>query len=102
MRGELALGWAVHYAVGIAFATLLAGVVGPEWLHAPTLAPALLFGISTVLLPMLVMQPAMGAGIASSQTKTPVLNCLKSLGNHTVFGLGLYVAALITSSSVWV
>jgi len=95
--GELALGWAVHYATGIGFATLLAYLAGPQWLQAPTVAPALALGIGTVIVPLFVMQPAMGAGIASMRTKTPALNCLKSLANHSVFGLGLYVSALATS-----
>ena len=98
VRGELALGWAVHYATGIVFATLLTLLAGAQWLQAPTVAPALALGIGTVIVPLFVMQPAMGAGIASSRTKTPALNCLKSLANHTVFGLGLYVAALSTST----
>jgi hypothetical protein len=98
VRGELALGWAAHYATGIAFALLLAALAGPLWLRAPTLLPALGFGIATVLLPLFVMQPAMGAGVASSRTPTPALNVLKSLANHTVFGLGLYAAALALSS----
>jgi hypothetical protein len=95
--GELALGWAVHYATGIAFAVLLIKAAGQEWLHAPTLAPALLLGIGTVVVPLFVMQPAMGAGFASSRTKTPFLNCLKSVSNHTAFGIGLFVAATIAS-----
>lgn len=98
VRGELALGWTVHYATGIAFALLLAYAAGPQWLQAPTVAPALALGVATVTVPLFVMQPAMGAGIASSRTKTPALNCLKSLANHTVFGLGLYAAALVTST----
>lgn len=101
VQGELALGWTTHYATGLAFAALLVGCLGPEWLRTPTLAPALLFGMVTVVLPLFVMQPAMGAGVASSRTKTPMLNCLKSLGNHTVFGFGLYVASLAISYSAW-
>ncbi len=97
VRGEAALGWAVHYATGLAFAAMLAVVAGPGWLAAPTLAPALALGMATVALPLFVMQPAMGAGFASSRTPTPVRNCLKSLANHTVFGLGLYVAATALS-----
>ena len=100
VRGELALGWAAHYGTGIAFAALLVVVAGPHWRHAPTLLPALYLGIGTVIVPLFVMQPAMGAGVASSRTKTPALNCLKSLANHTVFGLGLYAAALATSSFI--
>ncbi|MFZ5568114.1 MAG: DUF2938 domain-containing protein [Pseudomonadota bacterium] len=93
VRGETALGWAAHYATGIAFALLLAALAGPGWLRVPSLWPALGLGIATVLLPLFVMQPAMGAGFASSRTATPALNVLKSLANHTVFGLGLYAAA---------
>jgi len=98
IRGERALGWAVHYATGVTFSLLLVSVVGLEWMRSPTLAPALLVGMGTVVLPLFVMQPAMGSGMASSRTRTPVLNCLKSLGNHTIFGAGLYAAALSISS----
>lgn len=97
VRGELALGWTVHYATGIAFALLLAYAAGPQWLQAPTVAPALALGMGTVAVPLFLMQPAMGAGIASMRTKTPALNCVKSLANHTVFGLGLYVSAFAAS-----
>lgn len=93
VRGELALGWLVHYLTGIVFALALSALAGPAWLHAPTLLPALVFGITTVLLPFFVMQPAMGAGVASSRTPAPAANRARSLANHTVFGLGLYVAA---------
>ncbi|MGZ8407198.1 MAG: DUF2938 domain-containing protein [Caulobacteraceae bacterium] len=94
VRGELAVGWIAHYAIGVAFAALLAGVFGAQWLGRPTLLPAILVGVATVAAPLFVMQPAMGGGIASSRTRTPVLNCLKSVVNHTVFGAGLYLAAV--------
>jgi len=93
VRGERALGWAVHYLTGIAFAALLLALCGPAWAAAPSAGPALAFGMATVAAPLLVMQPAMGAGIASRRTATPALNCLRSLANHTVFGIGLYLAA---------
>ena len=94
VRGELALGWFVHYASGITFAGLLAGIAGMDWVHNPTLLPALCVGIVTVAAPWLVMQPAMGAGIASSRTPAPAKNRLRSLANHSIFGLGLYLAAV--------
>jgi hypothetical protein len=93
VQGELALGWLTHYAVGIAFAALLVALNGFAWTSNPTLAPALAVGVATVVMPLFVMQPAMGAGIAASKTPTPFRNCLRSLANHTVFGLGLYVSA---------
>lgn len=93
--GERALGWLVHYATGVAFAGALVAVAGNGWLKVPSLAPALAVGIATVGAPLFVMQPSMGLGVASSRTPTPLKNCLHSLANHAVFGLGLYLSALI-------
>lgn len=90
---ESLLGWGVHYAVGVIFAVLLAALAGKEWLRAPTLWPALGFGLVTVLMPFLFMQPAMGQGIAASRTDAPGRNRIRSMVNHIVFGLGLYLAA---------
>lgn len=97
VRGELAWGWLAHYAIGIGFAALLVLVQGWSWMRQPTLGPALAVGMLTVAAPLLVMQPAMGAGIASSRTATPVRNCLRSLVNHAVFGLGLYLSAFVVT-----
>ena len=93
IRGELALGWLVHYATGIAFAAALLGLAGPTWAQRPSLLPALALGVVTVAVPLLLIQPAMGAGIASRNTATPLRNSLKSLATHSVFGLGLYLSA---------
>lgn len=95
VQGELALGWLAHYATGIAFAVLLVWIQGIGWLHAPTLVPALAVGAATVAVPLLLIQPAMGAGLASSRTPTPLKNCFRSVLTHTVFGLGLYLAAAL-------
>lgn len=97
VRGELALGWATHYVIGVAYAGLLVALAGAAWLHAPTLPIALAFGVATVAAPLLVMQPAMGAGFAASKTPTPLLNCLRSVANHAVFGAGLYLTAWLIS-----
>lgn len=88
VRGERALGWLAHYAIGVVFAAVLIAST-----PRPSLLQCLAFGIATVALPLFVMQPAMGAGIASRNTPTPLRNCLRSLANHTVFGAGLYLAA---------
>ena len=90
---ERLLGWLTHYVVGIAYAAMLVSVMGLDWLRHPSLAPALAFGLATVLVPLLVMQPAMGSGFASSKTPAPLRNCLRSLQNHAVFGDGLYLTA---------
>ncbi|MGH8516828.1 MAG: DUF2938 domain-containing protein [Panacagrimonas sp.] len=94
VRGEDALGWVVHYAIGIVFASLLVAMTGTGWIEAPTAAPAILFGVISVAAPLLVMQPAMGSGFLASKTPTPMANCVRSVVNHGVFGAGLYVAAI--------
>ncbi len=94
VRGERVLGWFVHYAVGLLFAALLLAWQGPAWLDAPRLAPALLLGLATVAAPLLLLQPAMGAGLAGRRKGPVGPNVLRSAANHLVFGLGLYLSAL--------
>lgn len=98
VAGERGLGWLTHYLVGIAFAALLVLVQGSAWLAQPTLLPALAFGAATVVMPLFVMQPAMGAGFAASKTPAPLKSCLRSLANHGVFGAGLFVAAMLVQA----
>lgn len=92
IRGERAIGWAAHYLTGITFAATLTLLWDTRWAQAPTLAPALAVGISTVLAPFLLMQPGMGAGIAASNTPNPGTARLQSLITHAVFGFGLYIS----------
>jgi hypothetical protein len=96
---ECALGWAAHYTIGMLFALALALAL-PGWLQSPTLIPALIFGLVTVIFPFFVMHPAFGLGLVASRTPDPVQARLRSLMNHAVFGLGLYVSALVVSSII--
>jgi hypothetical protein len=93
-RFECAVGWVAHYLIGAIYALMLVALVSEDWLAQPTLLPAVLFGIGTVLMPFLLMQPAFGLGIAASRAPDPAQARLRSLMAHTVFGLGLYVCAI--------
>ncbi|MFS2317958.1 DUF2938 domain-containing protein [Maricaulis sp. D1M11] len=93
-------GWVLHYLSGIAFAALLLSLVGLDWLNQPTLWPALGVGLATVIVPIFVMQPAFGFGMAASQTPNPGQARFHSLLTHAVFGLGLYLSAVILAP-VW-
>lgn len=93
--GERVIGWVAHYLIGVAFAGLLTAIGGPAWINRPTPGLALAVGLITVLAPFLLMQPAMGAGIAASRTANPAAARWQSLITHGVFGLGLYVAAVV-------
>jgi len=94
VRGERLLGWLAHYLIGIAFAGVLLGIWGIEWLRHPTLLPALLVGIVTVAAPLLVMQPCMGVGFSAGRAT-------HSLVTHLVFGVGLYAAGWISNVIIY-
>ena len=98
VRGESLIGWCAHYSIGITISALLLWTQGLGWARSPSALPALFMGIVTVAAPWLILQPGMGAGIASWKTPTPVFNGIKSLVTHSVFGLGMYLAALATAS----
>jgi hypothetical protein len=51
--------------------------------------------VGTVIAPFLLMQPALGAGVASRLVPDPVRARLQSILSHAVFGVGLYLAALV-------
>lgn len=98
VTGERALGWAIHYLTGIVFAIALVALAGSSWLYQPTLLPALLLGVATVALPFLLMQPALGLGIAAAKTAKPAKARLHSLITHAIFGLGLYLTARLLAA----
>ncbi len=97
IAGEREIGWAAHYGIGVTFALLLLAVWGRAWAEAPTIWPALAIGLGTIVAPWFVMQPAMGAGFAGSRTPNPAATRLRNLGTHTVYAVGLYLAAAMAT-----
>jgi hypothetical protein len=95
IAGERVIGWTAHYPIGVVFALLLVAMAGAHWLSTPSLAPALMVGVATVIAPLFIMQPGMGLGIASSKAPKPNIARLRSLLAHAVFGLGLYLTAAL-------
>lgn len=93
VQGEGLIGWSAHYVIGVGYAALLL-LAFPGWPAAPTLAPALIVGVGTVLAPFVIMQPGMGAGFFASRTPDPNASRLRSLITHALFGLGLYLAGV--------
>jgi hypothetical protein len=94
VRGELITGRSAHYAIGITFAAVLLAIWGLDWARQPTLLPALIVALVTLVALFFIMQPGMGAGIAASKTPKPNLARLLSSVAHTVYGIGLYGSAL--------
>ncbi|WP_304181100.1 DUF2938 domain-containing protein [Pseudoalteromonas prydzensis] len=94
-QNECAIGWISHYLIGVIFALLFLLLMPSSWLAAPSLAPALLFGLLSVAMPFFVMQPALGLGIAAAKTPAPMAARGKSILSHAVFGVGLYLSAIV-------
>ncbi len=94
-HAECTVGWVAHYVIGAAYALMFVTFVSGSWLAQPTLLPALLFGVGTVLVPFLVMQPSFGLGVAASRTPHPVQARLRSLMAHTAFGVGLFASGVV-------
>jgi hypothetical protein len=98
--GECAVGWLTHYGIGAALAICFIMLVETDWLAHPTLLPALGYGLATAVLPLFVMQPALGLGVASSRAARPVQARVKSVATHCVYGLGLYICALVAAAGI--
>lgn len=96
-RFECPIGWLAHYTIGVVLALVFLALAPGDWLARPTVLPALLYGVGTVVFPFFVLQPSLGLGIASAKTPKPTQARLKSLGTHVVFGVGLYLCALALS-----
>ncbi len=93
MEGELVTGWITHYLIGVSLCFLLVLVYGSTWLERPTLKPPLVIGLITVILPLLILQPALGGGYFASKSAHPFISILRSFSSHIIYGAGLYGVA---------
>jgi hypothetical protein len=88
---ECIVGWIAHYLTGILFALAFVAFAGSDWLQHPTPILAIVFGVVTVMAPFFIVQPSFGLGFAASKLPNPTQARLRSLMNHTAFGIGLYL-----------
>jgi hypothetical protein len=99
VKGELAIGWVAHYAIGLGYGFLLPAVWGRAWIDRPTLLPAMILAWALLIAPWFMMMPGMGMGIAGSRTPSPNITRLRSAVNHSIFGLGMYATAMALARS---
>jgi hypothetical protein len=95
VRGEAAVGLAVHYFTGVALTQTYYTVLRRGALRSGVLK-ATAFGVATGLLPLLVLYPSWGLGaFALRSDEAPRLVRVMLLG-HTAFGaaIGLWTALL--------
>jgi len=94
VRGELIIGWVVHYIIGMAYGLIILLLWGEQWLDNPTVLAPMLVSWFFLIAPFFIMMPGMGLGIAGAKTPNPILTRIRSFAGHTAFGLGMYATAL--------
>ena len=98
IRYENAIGWGLHYVIGIVYAYLYLFLVSDIASSEPTLISAIVFGIITVVVPWFVLQPGLGLGIFARHAQKPILIRLINLSVHTIFGAALYIGWIFTQA----
>jgi Protein of unknown function (DUF2938) len=98
VENEQALGWLVHYGVGIAYGAIYLFLVYVVFGTTPGFVPAMIFGLGSILVTWFMMEPALGAGVMGANTPDPTVTRLHDLGSHFGFGLGLYLGGLLIGS----
>ena len=98
IANELIIGQIAHYCIGITFAFLLVKMFGEKWLSKPTLHPAFIIAIVTLIIPVFILQPALGFGIAFSNMPQQIHLLTKTVVIHTIYGFGLYFSAVVLNS----
>jgi hypothetical protein len=88
LRGELLLGLAAHYLIGIGLTLVYLGLLVAA--HArPTAFNAILYGTATTVLPWFLMFPSQGMGWLGRHAPGDAHLACASLFNHIIFGLGI-------------
>ena len=88
LRGELALGFAAHYSIGIVLTFVYLGLL--LMAHAkPTALSAILYGLATTVLPWFLMFPSQGMGWLGKDAPGDAHLARVSLFNHFIFGVGI-------------
>jgi hypothetical protein len=90
IAGELTLGWAFHYLIGVAYSYLY--LFALSLLSAEiSMTSAIVFGLVTVVAAWFVLQPGLGVGFFARLAPRPWLVRALNLSSHFFFGCGLYL-----------
>src|SRR5215475_10516176 len=102
LRGELLLGLAAHYSIGIVLTLVYLCLLAVG--HAtPTALTAVLYGTATTVFPWFLMFPSQGMGWLGRDAPGDAHLARTSLFNHIMFGLGiaLWMAVIRPSTGLY-
>lgn len=98
VRGELALGWGLHYLIGIAYGFAYLGLVVFALDRPPSLLNGFVFGAASVIIPWFILQPGLGIGIMGRLAPNPRVPMLMALVAHLLYGVALFVGTWLAAA----
>lgn len=90
VEGELALGWTLHYLIGVIYGFAYLGLMVYGLGRPPSLLNGAVFGACSVVIPWFILQPGLGIGIMGRKTPKPAIPIFNAFANHVVYGIALY------------
>ncbi|GAB4394345.1 MAG: DUF2938 domain-containing protein [Kiloniellaceae bacterium] len=98
VAGEAAIGWTMHYLVGLAYGFAYVGLMVFGLDREPTLLNGLVFGAVSVVIPWFIMQPGLGAGVMARLAPNPWVPRLNAFASHVIYGAALYGGAALAAA----
>ena len=95
VSGEAAIGWAMHYLIGLGYGFAYLGLMVFVLERPPSLLSGLAFGAASVVIPWFIMQPGLGVGVMARHAPKPWVPRLNALTSHVIYGGALFVGAWV-------
>lgn len=100
VAGEAAIGWIMHYLIGVIYGVVYVGLFTVVLGGAPTLVNGFLFGLASVVIPWFVMQPCLGLGAMGAKAPNPNIPRYTALSAHGIYGVALYAGSALHAMAV--
>lgn len=87
---ENAIGWCVHYSVGVVYAFFYVYFILKQFKYPNKVWKSISFLLVMTVFPFFVLDPLSGSGILDLKTVHPVINILLTFCVHSFYGLFLW------------
>ena len=100
VANEAAIGWVMHYLIGVLYGVAYVGLIVLVLSGPPTLLNGFLFGLASVVIPWFVMQPALGLGVMGAKAANPAIPRYSALAAHCIYGVALYAGSALHAALI--
>jgi hypothetical protein len=95
VANEAAIGWIMHYLIGVIYGVVYVGLFVVVLAGTPTLLNGFLFGLALVVIPWFLMQPCLGLGPMGAKAPNPNIPRYGALAAHCIYGVALYGGSVL-------